>query len=245
MGPNPGWSDLLPDILLRMDERRGGQSPRRGALYRLKQSLPHHWVRPALNALPSQMNERLVQLWSRRMFDWPRTRYFPMPMDEAGYVRVNLRGRERLGIVAAGREYDAVCREVEDLVASLRDEATGGSIAERAVWAWRDADPGAACRQLMPDLIFPWAGPTAATTRRLVSTLLPDFRFDLPGRLPSGRSGNHNGQGWFIAAGPGLARGMHSGVHHVVDLLPTIRRYLGLDPDPRLPGRPIAELAGK
>jgi len=244
MGPNPGWSDLLPDVLLRLEEHRSGRVPRRGALYRLKQSLPHHWLRPLLDALPAEVNDSLLQLWSRRMFDWRRTRYFPMPMDQAGYLRINLRGRERQGVVGAGDEYESVCREVADLVTSLRDEATGAAIAGRPVWAWRDADPAAACRELLPDLIVPWTGPTAASTRVLTSALLPGFRFVVPDHLPSGRSGNHRGPGWFIAAGPGIAAGVRAPDHDVLDLLPTIRHRLGLAPDPQLPGRVIRDLAG-
>ena len=51
MGPNPGWSDLLPDILARLEEHRAGVAPRRGMLYRVKQRIPFHRVRPVLNAL--------------------------------------------------------------------------------------------------------------------------------------------------------------------------------------------------
>jgi hypothetical protein len=106
MGPNPGWSDLLPDILARLEEHRTGLPPRRGLLYRLKQRLPFHRVRPLLNRLPNAITHRLVSLWSRNMFDWSSTRFFPLPMDEVGLIRINLRGLERGGIVEPGAEYD-------------------------------------------------------------------------------------------------------------------------------------------
>ncbi len=245
MGPNRGWSDLLPEILARMEAHRSGRGPKRGWLYRLKQDLPYHWVRPILKALPSGVTDRMVQLWSRRMYDWAETCYFPMPMDDAGYLRVNLRGREREGIVSAGAEYEEVCADVEALVASLCDEASGRPIAGQAVRAYRDANPRARCSGLLPDLIFPWTGPAAASTRRLVSSTLPGFVFDVPRQLPSGRSGNHREGGWFIAAGPGIDAGTETEVHDVVDLLPTILKYLGRKADPQLAGRPIAAVAGK
>jgi predicted AlkP superfamily phosphohydrolase/phosphomutase len=244
MGPNRGWSDFLPQILARMEEQRSGRAPKRGWLYRLKQALPHHWVRPMLKILPASVTDRMVQLWSRRMYDWAETRYFPMPMDEAGYLRVNLCGREREGIVSEGREYDAVCAEIEALVESLCDEASQVPIAGPALRAYRDADPRAVSLRLIPDLIFPWTGPPASSTKRLVSTMLPGFVFDVPRLLPSGRSGNHTGRGWFIAAGPGARGGTESDGHDVLDLLPTILKYLGREADPVLPGRPIAAVTG-
>jgi predicted AlkP superfamily phosphohydrolase/phosphomutase len=245
MGPNPGWSDLFPTILASLDQHRTGRRPRRGWLYQFKQAVPHHWVRPLLRALPTAATNRLVELWSRRMHDWSATRYFPMPMDEAGYVRINLRGREREGIVADGAEYDEACAEVETLVASLRDEATGQPIAGAALRAYRDAGPLESGRRLVPDLIFPWTGPPAATTKRIVSSVLPDFKFEVPALLPSGRSGNHTGQGWFIASGPGIHAGTRVDGYGVIDLLPTIYGSLGCEMDPQLPGRPIIEIIGK
>ena len=243
MGPNPGWSDLLPDILSRLDEHRTGRPPRRGWLYRLRRKVPHHWQRRLLELLPAAAAEHLVPLWSRRMYDWSRTTTFPLPMDEAGYLRVNLRGRERDGIVAPER-YDEVCAGLEALIASLRDESSGTPIAGRAVRAWRDAEPHAAGRELLPDLVVPWSGPAAAATRRLVSTMLPGFGYDVPALLPSGRSGNHRDHGWFMAAGPGVAAGTTVEGRDVLDLLPTIRARLGFPPEPGLPGRLITEMTG-
>jgi predicted AlkP superfamily phosphohydrolase/phosphomutase len=244
MGPNPGWSDLMPDILSRIEAHRSGRPPKRGWLYRAKQTVPHHLQRRLLNLLPPSATGPLVQLWSRRMYDWSRTRHFPVPMDETGYLRVNLRGRERDGIVAPDGEYDEVCAGLESLVAGLRDEASGQPVARAAVRAWRDAGPDAPRRDLLPDLVVPFGGLPAAATRRLVSATLPGFRYDVPARLPSGRSGNHRDHGWLIAAGPGVAPGAVLVDRDVLDLLPTIRASLGLPAEPELPGRAIAEITG-
>jgi predicted AlkP superfamily phosphohydrolase/phosphomutase len=178
------------------------------------------------------------------MYDWSRTCYFPVPMDETGYLRVNLRGRERDGIVAPDGEYDEVCAGLEALIAGLRDESSAHPIAGPAVRAYRDAGPHAPRRDLLPDLIVPFGGPPAAATRRLVSTTLPGFRYDVPARLPSGRSGNHRAHGWIMAAGPGVAAGTTLAEGEVLDLLPTIRIYLGLPAESGLPGRAIREITG-
>jgi predicted AlkP superfamily phosphohydrolase/phosphomutase len=229
MGPNPGWSDLLPELLAQLETARSGRGPRRGLLYALKQRLPFHWVRPILTRLPLAVTDRLVAIWSARMFDWSQTRYFPMPMDEAGYLRINLRGREPQGIVDPGEEYTALCDDLEQLLLSLRDADNGEPIAHEVIRAYADADLDAPYRELLPDLIVPWSGPAASRTRCLVSSQLPHFRYAVPPRLPSGRSGNHTDAAWFIAHGPDVGQGTVAAQHSVIDLLPTVLQRLQID----------------
>jgi predicted AlkP superfamily phosphohydrolase/phosphomutase len=230
MGSNPGWSDLLPDMLAQLEAARGGDVPRRGLLYALKQRLPFHWVRPVLTRLPLAVTDRLVSIWSARMFDWTSTRYFPMPMDEAGYLRVNLQGREPAGIVRPGDEYEALCAMLERLLLSFRDADTGEPLAVETHRAHQRADPGAPYRHLLPDLIVPWSGPAASRTRQVISTEVPGFCYHVPERLPSGRSGNHTDAAWFIANGPDVGRGQLATRHAVIDLLPTVLKYLDIAP---------------
>jgi predicted AlkP superfamily phosphohydrolase/phosphomutase len=217
-------------MLAQLEAASGGQAPRRGWLYALKQRLPFHWVRPVLTRLPLAVTDRLVAMWSARMFDWSQTRYFPMPMDESGYLRINLRGREPAGIVDAGEEYASVCSRLERWLLSLRDADSGAAIATAVIRAYEEADPRAPYRDLLPDLIVPWSGPAASQTREIVSTELPEFRFRVPDRLPSGRSGNHTDAAWFIAQGPGVGQGTLSAKHSVLDLLPTVLQYLNMAP---------------
>ncbi len=239
MAANRGWSDLLPDLLAALEHAALGTRPRRGLLHAVKRRVPHHWVRPLLTRLPAAAAGRLVPLWSRGMFDWSRTRFFPMPMDQAGYLRVNLRGREAAGVVDRGADYDAVCTQLERWMLSLRDEATGRALTDRVERAYARADEDATYRHLLPDLVVPWHGPAAAETRSVTSTVIPGFRYRVPRRLPSGRSGNHTDRGWLIARGAGVTPGAFGREHHVVDLAPTVLAHLGLAPDPSVQGRPI------
>lgn len=244
MGPNPGWSDVVPDLLHRWRLQSEGQAPRRGPLYRLRQSIPQHWARPVLDRVPLAWTQRLTELWSRGMFDWRTTRHFPVPMDESAYLRVNLRGRENEGIVGPGRDYEDACAALQAMFASLRDERTGRPIAGTGTLAYREASPDSAGRRLLPDVVFPFSELRAGDSTAIVSTLLPGFRHALPTRLPSGRSGNHRAQGWFVAAGPDIESGRESTGHHIVDLLPTIEKRLGLPSNPRLLGQAITAVCG-
>lgn len=238
MGPNPGWSDLVPDILQAAERATTGRAARTGLLYAIRRRLPMHLARPVLSRLPATLADSLVSLWSSRMFDWRRTRHFPMPMDHAAYLRVNLRGRERDGIVEEA-DYEGACAALEALFSGLRDRGGGAPIAGRPSRAYAEAPSGAAHRALLPDLVVPWNGPRAGSFAELTSDALPALRYRVPARLPSGRSGNHVGRGWFIAAGPGIARGRRIEGHDIVDLAPTVSGWLGIDPVPALKGRRI------
>ena len=102
MGPNDGWYEFLPRILERIHRGGGGAPAKPGLLFRLRQALPWTLVRQVTRRIPSAWNKALVSLWSRRMHDWPNTKYFALPMDYNGYVRLNLKGREQQGCVDPG-----------------------------------------------------------------------------------------------------------------------------------------------
>ena len=70
MGPNTGWSEIVPAML---DARRAAlsqQPARKGALYRARHALVTR-MRPVLKHLPPSLAARMVPLWSSRMCDWP------------------------------------------------------------------------------------------------------------------------------------------------------------------------------
>ena len=244
MGPNPGWSDLLPDIVDAAHRAGSGRQPKKGLLYSLRRRIPFEWIRPVLQRLPMEMTDRLVSLWSARMYDWPSTTQFPVPMDHAGYMRVNLRGRERDGVVEPGAPYEAACGTLEALFRGLRDADSGEPIVRNVTYAFKEAVTTAPHRDLIPDLIVEWRGPPATRSRLLCSDTVPALRFEVPRKLPSGRSGNHSDHGWFIAAGPGVDKGRSIEGHDILDLAPTVLRHLDAAPMPDLQGRPISLHAG-
>jgi predicted AlkP superfamily phosphohydrolase/phosphomutase len=243
MGPNTAWADRCPDILARI--LSGGAEapvPRTGLLYALKRRLPWPLARAVTTRLPLGLQARLVPLWSGRMFDWPTTRAFPLPMDHAGYVRVNLRGREPAGIVGAGPEYAALCDQIAAGFLGFRDAASGRPIVRRVHRLAELAGDADARRDRLPDLVVEWGDVPPGGARVIRSDRYGEIAWDSP-RLPSGRAGNHRPDGWFVAVGPDIPRKAAAAAHPLVDLAPTVYRWLDLDPDPEFAGRPIPELA--
>ena len=47
-----------------------------------------------------------------------------------------------------------------------------------------------------------------------------------------------------VATGPGIEPGAAVATHPIVDLVPTLYRWLDVEPDSAYPGQPIPELAG-
>ncbi|MBA2564731.1 MAG: alkaline phosphatase family protein, partial [Gemmatimonadetes bacterium] len=180
MGTNLGWSDRCPEILERVQRARNGSPARPGLLYRLRSALPWPLLRQVTTRLPSRLTARLVELWSARMFAWETTPWFPLPMDLAGYIRVNLKGREREGIVAPGAEYDSLCRELADVLLSFRDAATGERIVDEVHLLDELAPMHAPYRELLPDLVVTWRDAPATHVREIRSPTHGSVRWAAP-----------------------------------------------------------------
>ncbi len=245
MKPNHGWGDLGVDLLEAIMQHSQGRKPKRGLLYEVRRRLPFHLIRPLLRRLPQTVTDRLVQLWSARMYDWHSTRYFPLPMDQAGYIRINLRGREKEGIVEPGGQYRQLCDELEQYLLSLQDADTRQTIVRKVIRAWQQAPADAPARDVLPDLVVVWADCSTAESSCIVSELLPGFAVHVPEYNISGRSGNHVGRGWFVVDGLRPASNTSSDFTtmdsadygSIRDLAPTLFKTIG--------ARPLSQFEGK
>jgi predicted AlkP superfamily phosphohydrolase/phosphomutase len=151
---------------------------------------------------------------------WPRMKAFAVPTNTHGRVRINLRGRERDGVVAPDA-YDAVCDEVEAAVRACRNPRTGGSVVEDVV-RLGDEDPSA-------DLLIVWKDCADA---------LEHPEAGLIGPVPYGRTGSHSTRGFAFIAGYGIPYS-DLGERPAADLTPTIVALLGGEPPGDMQGRPL------
>jgi predicted AlkP superfamily phosphohydrolase/phosphomutase len=234
MKPNHGWGDLGNDLLEEIFRNSQQQKAKRGLLYEVRRRLPFSLTRLLLTRLPQAVTDRLVQLWSANMYDWQTTPYFPLPMDQAGYIRINLRGREKNGIVERGEKYEQLCDELERYLLSLQDVDSGRAIVTNVIRAWLEAPEDASARDVLPDLVVVWADSSTQQCRRIVSDLLSDFNIEVPVFNLSGRSGNHVGRGWFVAQvdsmGDRLSKRGHIEGYSIRDLAPAVFDVMGAMP---------------
>lgn len=245
MGPNRGWTEQFDRVIQRI--HAGGadaDAPRQGLVYRVKKALPWRLVRQVTTRLPSRVNHALVPLWSRRMHDWSRTRFFTLPADLNAYVRINLKGREAAGIIAPGDEYEALCRELEQAILSFVDIDSGQPFVARVERVDDLVGPDAPARPYLPDLQIRWADLSIQESRGVRSERYGPIVWGDGFRLPSGRSGNHVDQGWFAAVGPGIRPGACRRAYETIDIIPTVFEWLKAERPRGFQGCPIPELTG-
>jgi predicted AlkP superfamily phosphohydrolase/phosphomutase len=123
--------------------------------------------------------------------DWSHTTAFSLPTDHHGYMRVNLAGRERLGLVPE-HEYPMLCDAVEARLRGLTTVA-GDEVVADVVRPAPTSDE--ARRSPLPDLIVHWS---------MAAYVDPLDVGDGVGRTsPQGRhrSGNHSDTGFCVATG--------------------------------------------
>jgi predicted AlkP superfamily phosphohydrolase/phosphomutase len=155
---------------------------------------------------------------------WPRMPAFALPSFYDGAIRVNLRGRERHGMIEPS-QYKETCQELEVLLRECRNPRTGEPAVE-SIERTRIVDP-LALTGSEADLLVVWRG---------VITALEHPRLGLVGPVPFRRTGGHTGpHGLAYVVAPGLKPG-DRGVRSAFDLVPTVVRLLGEHPSPDLSG---------
>jgi predicted AlkP superfamily phosphohydrolase/phosphomutase len=155
---------------------------------------------------------------------WPRMPAFALPSFYDGRIRINLRGRERDGVVDPSR-YEETCRGLETLLRECRNPRTGEPMVESFERS-STRDP-LALSSSEADLLVIWRGVAAA---------LAHPRFGVIGPVPLRRTGGHTGpHGLAYVAAPGVEAG-DRGVRSSFDVVPTIARLLAADPPARLSG---------
>ena len=203
----------------------------------LRGLLPANFRYAVKSRLPEAWRDALTVYWRTGTRDWRSTRAFNAFSDLRGYVRVNLRGREAAGLVEPGADCEALLAEIEDGLRTFADADDGRPLV--AATARGDAlFDGGARRAMLPDLVIRWDEQQAAH-RAITSPRFGDIAWPTPGRHPAGRSGNHRGEGFLLAAGPGIDPGADAGDPHIVDLAPTVHALLGIAPPAGLQGRPL------
>ena len=95
----------------------------------------------------------MTLFWRFERPDWSRTRAFMLAGDLEGLIQVNLKGRERDGIVEPGAECDALLDEITAGFQTFHDIDTGDPLV-LDVHRGRDIWPEAIQRRAMPDLVI-------------------------------------------------------------------------------------------
>ncbi|HUP01470.1 MAG TPA: alkaline phosphatase family protein [Gemmatimonadota bacterium] len=242
MGPNTSRTDVLAQMLSRVLGRPDGDGAAHpvGALDRFRGFLPGTWRHAVKRRLPLSLQDRLTAYWRLKGIDWGKTRAFTLVADLQGYIRVNLKGREALGIVAPGAEQEDLCDQIADGLRMFVDADTGQPVV-RSVASIKELYPDGGRRDHLPDLIVQWSATPSADHREIVSARHGHVQWPTPGKNASGRSGNHWPEGFLIATGERFQPGSRLEGAHILDLVPTVFDLFGLPPPTAMQGRTLAE----
>ena len=239
MAANRSRTDLLPGMLAAVLAGRKLAASEAAAgpgswIWKLRGLAPAELRAAVTKPLPPRAVRALTSRLYLRGVDWSTTRAFALPGDLNGYIRLNVRGREREGIVDPD-DVEALLDEIAEGLGTFRDPDGAPTVAVVHRIA-RDFGHGARSGDL-PDLVVQWSdrpcvGPASVTSER----------FGTVNRRQEGssRPGNHTPDAWALLA-PGAARVREPArPPRITDIAATACSLLGVD-TAGLAGEPLLE----
>jgi predicted AlkP superfamily phosphohydrolase/phosphomutase len=183
-------------------------------------------ARNVYRMLPQPLRARLKPAAAKtesaaRTNDRRHRKFYAVPHNEnAGAVRINLKGREPAGRVSPGREYDELCEHLSAKLKTLINVDTGGPAVDSVV---KTADQFAGpCLDRLPDLLVLWN--RSAPIHALRG---PGIR-QTPHKIPGVRTGDHVYRAGAFIAGPGIEAAEWRAPVSIMDLGATVADWLGV-----------------
>ena len=238
MGPSASRTHLLPAMLQAVlsgknVDRKVSQAAG-NSLWRLRAAVPPDLRALVARVLPDRLTMDLTARLEMRGVDWTTTKAFMVPSGDCGYIRLNLRGRERDGIVDA-KEADALLERIASGLRTFCDPDGAPAIAkiEFAAQSLGYRDPS----HRLPDLIVHWSERLPPQSAGVKS---PQF-----GEVPSsgwgsGRTGEHRDGAWALIIPKSSSIRTATKPPHILDIGPTVCAALGVDCD-GLIGEPLLQ----
>lgn len=200
MDVNTSRADLLPEMLEAVLRDGGPPDEAPGFIWRLRAAVPADLRGRVARVLPDRLALELTSRLELRGMDWESTRAFAQPADNQGYVRLNLRGRERAGIVDP-EDADDLCARIADGLRTFTDPDGAPAVKDVERVADTFGDGRRATR--LPDLVVRWSD---RPSTRLAAVSSPRFGEVRRHGGASGRAGNHtDGDAWALVV-PGSSR---------------------------------------
>jgi predicted AlkP superfamily phosphohydrolase/phosphomutase len=249
MGPNYAGAQMMPEMLHRMGlfsstnvggpsatsaEATAAKTRKKGVLSLVREAIPLGLRQSVSRCMPRSMRSKISLKWMNAGIDWQKSKIFCVPNSNEGYFRVNLAGREPLGNVNRGAEYDDLLGKLLIELNSLTNPKNGVRAAERACLT-DDLYRGAR-REDLPDALVTW-NPEARLGNEIATPHLGVIQKKAGYEVSPFYTGNHRPNAFVLARGPSLHAGGSLESGHIVDIAPTILAMLGVEPPPHFEGK--------
>ena len=221
--------------LLRLKDKSNGGIPLLGRLREgpfliakagwriLRRYLPDrykYWLR---SLLPKTRDRILTYLFLSRI-DWSSTKAYSIGY--FGDIRINVKGREPLGIVSPGSEYEELREELITKLEALKNPDTGEPMVEK-VYKREEIYHGDQVHKAS-DLIIKWKDYRYKSRINLeIDDKVSASQIMIDPAKYSKISSIHKLNGIFMAFGEGIKHGIELKDAHIMDLAPTILYLLG------------------
>ncbi len=240
MGPNTSLSEyFLPKMISNILNGGLGNNKDTNIVKKIRDKLPLEWRASFKKLLPIKLQDKLTAYWRMGGTNWDKTKIFNLLADHQGYIRVNLKGREKEGIVEQGEDYDNLCSKIIEGLKTYKYEMTREPIIESVNRTDLLFNKGTGFNNL-PDILVKWKFKPAAYYTKIISPEYGELKWPQPGKNPDGRSGNHRFEGFFLAVGKDFKENSTlEKTHHIVDLAPTILNLLDIEKPKEMEGEII------
>lgn len=228
MGQNSSRSHLLPGMLdavlsERSPEESSNQRGGGNSLWRLRAAVPRSLRAWVARALPDRLTLELTARLDMRGIDWSKTPAFMVPSGDCGYIRLNLKDREREGIVSEA-DIPALLQRITSGLMSFRDP--DGEPTIKDIELTTDNLHLNSPTHPFPDLIVHW-------NERLPTHLAGVQSLNF-GAVPSpgwgsGRTGEHCDGAWVLMVPGSTTIKSFSRSPHIVDIAATVCEFLDVD----------------
>jgi predicted AlkP superfamily phosphohydrolase/phosphomutase len=180
-----------------------------------------------------------------RGIDWAHTCAFSEEVNTLPAIWLNVRGREPMGTIQPGADYERLRDEILGRLAGWRNPETGRPVVARG-WRREELYHGPAV-EAVPDIVLEPALDQGYTYTLLSSggqpgdpirTLAPS---EYLGAKGGSMNGSHRPEGVLILAGVGVRGGAPLAAPHITDVAPTLLRLLDVPLPANLDGRVLIE----
>ena len=163
---------------------------------------------------------------------WPKMKAFAIPGFADAHIRINLKGRERDGIVDLA-EYDALCIEITDMLYRLRDGRTQKPLVKDVVRTRNHPLD----EEKLPesDLVVVW--------HDVFPDVVDSSDFGRIGPITYNRSGGHRDRGFLMLKGPGIDANSLVQNGRSVDVGATLLDLMGVEIPTYFDGRSLLNKA--